>query len=138
MAKYKKTVDAIAYHIQREYKREANITNAIKELSLPTLQVPGFPKAKTGETVVNPGDIYLWQQDAATVKKQILQLKENKKHAYTLPIGQCSPDLDSKLQGSAAFMQAKADQDIVQLLLVIRGYCCRFDDHNRARGCFEY
>ena len=137
-AKYKKTVDAIAYHIQREYKREANITNAIKELSLPTLQVPGFPKAKTGETVVNPGDIYLWQQDAAMVKKQILQLKENKKRAYTLAIGQCSPDLDSKLQGSAAFMQAKADQDIVQLLLVIRRYCCRFDDHNRACGCFEY
>jgi hypothetical protein len=86
---------------------------------VPTLQVPGYPKAKAGETTVDPGDIYIWQQDVATVKKQIVQLKENKKRPYALVIGQCSPDLDSKLQGSTAFVQVKADQDVVQLLLVI-------------------
>ncbi len=43
------------------------------------------------------------------------------------------PDLDSKLQGSAVFVQAEADQDVVQLLLVvIRGYCCRFDNHQQS------
>ena len=113
-AKYKKTVDAIANYIQREYKGGANIAKAIKELSLPTLQVPGYPKAKAGETVVNIREVYIWQQDVAVVKKQIVQHEENKKHAYTLVIGQCSPDLDSKLQGSAAFMQAEADQDVEQ------------------------
>ena len=76
VAKYKKTVDSIANYIQREYKdRAANI----KELSLPSLQIPGFPKARTGETVVDPGDIYLWQQGFTAVKKQIVQLEENKK-----------------------------------------------------------
>jgi hypothetical protein len=118
-AKYKKTVDVIANHIQREYKGAANIAKAIKALSLPTLQVPGDPKAKAGETAVNPGDTYIWQQDVAAVKKQIIQLEENKKRAYALVIGQCSPDLDSKLQGSTAFVQAEVDQDVVQLLLVI-------------------
>jgi hypothetical protein len=131
-AKYKKTVDAIANHIQREYKGGVDIAKPIKVLSLPTLQVPGYPKAKAGETAVNPGDVYIWQQDVATVKNQIVQLKENKKHAYALVIGQCSPDLDSKLQGSTAFVQAEADQDIVQLLLVIQGSCCRFDDHQQS------
>ncbi len=53
------------------------------------------------------------------MKKQIVQLEENKKRAYALVIGQCSPDLNSKLQGSTAFVQAEADQDVVQLLLVI-------------------
>jgi hypothetical protein len=101
-------------------------------LSLPSLQIPGFTKARTRETVVDPGDIYLWQQDATAVKKQIVQLEENKKRAYALVIGQCSPDLDSKLQGSAAFVQAKADQDVVQLLLVIREYCCHFNDHQQS------
>jgi len=42
------------------------------------------------------------------------------------------PNLDSKLQGSDAFVQAEADQDIVQNLLVIRGYYCRFDDHQQS------
>ena len=47
-AKYKKMVDAIAIHIQREYKGGADIAKAIKALSLPTLQVPGYQTAKTG------------------------------------------------------------------------------------------
>jgi hypothetical protein len=71
------------------------------------------------------------------VKKQIVQLEENKKHTYALVIGQCSSNLDSKLQGSTAFAQAKADQDVVQLLLVIRGYCCHFDDHQQSMWAFE-
>ena len=102
-------------------------------MSLPSLQILGFPEARTGETAVSPGDIYLWQQDAAAVKKQINQLEENNKRVYPLVIGQCSPDLDSKLQGSAAFMQAEADQDGVQLLLVVKqGCCCCFDDHQQS------
>ena len=51
----------------------------------------------------------------------------------SLVIRQFSPDLYSKLQGSAVFVQAEADQDVVQLLLVvIRGYCCRFDNHQQS------
>ena len=106
-------------------------------MSLPSLQIPRFPKARTGETVVDPGDIYLWQQDATAVKKQIVQLEENKKRAYALVCGHCSPNLDSKLRGSTAFMQAKADQDVVQLLLVIQEYCCRFDDHQQSMWALE-
>jgi hypothetical protein len=29
--------------------------------STPSLQILGFPKARTGETIVDPGDICLWQ-----------------------------------------------------------------------------
>ena len=54
-----------------------------------------------------------------------------------LVIRQCPPDLDSKLQGSAAFMQAEADQDVVQLLLVIRGYRCCFDNHQQSTYALE-
>ena len=75
-AKYKKTVDVIANYIQIEYKGwGADIAKAIKELSLPTLHIPGYPKAKAGETVVDPGDMYIWQQDVSAVKKQIVQLE---------------------------------------------------------------
>ena len=133
-AKYKKMVDAIANHIQREYKGGADIAKAIKELSLPTLslRVPGYPKAKARATVVNTGDTLIWQQDIAAVKKQIVQLEDNKKCTYALVIKQCSPDLDTKLKGSTTFVQAEANQDIVQLLLVIQGYCYRFDDHQQS------
>ncbi len=59
------------------------MAKTIKALSLPTLQVPGYPKAKAGETAVDPRDIYIWQQDVATVKKQIIQLEENNKTRST-------------------------------------------------------
>ena len=71
------------------------------------------------------------------MKKQIVQLEENKKRVYALVIGQCSSNLDSKLQESAAFAQAEADQDAVQLLLVIQGYYCRFDDHQQSTWALE-
>ncbi len=57
-----------------------------------------------------PPERYIWQQDVAAVKKQIVQLEENKNRAYALVIGQCLPDLDSKLQRSAAFVQAEASR----------------------------
>jgi len=34
-------------------------------------------------------------------------------------------------------VQAKADQDVVQLLLVTQGYCCRFDDHQQSTCALE-
>ncbi len=34
-------------------------------------------------------------------------------------------------------MQAEADQDVVQLLLVIQGYCCHFDDHQQSTWALE-
>ena len=71
------------------------------------------------------------------VKKQVVQLEENKKHAYALVIGQCSPNLDSKLQESATFVHAAADQDAVKLLLVIQGYCCHFDNHQQSTWALE-
>ncbi len=102
-AKYKKMVDAIANHIQREYKGGADIAKVIKELSLPTLQVPGYLTAKARATIVDLGEIFLWQQDVAVVKKQIVQLEEDKNRVYALVIGQCRSNLNSKLQGSAVF-----------------------------------
>jgi hypothetical protein len=34
-------------------------------------------------------------------------------------------------------VQAETDQDVVQLLLVIQGYCCRFDDHQQSTYALE-
>jgi hypothetical protein len=67
--------------------------------------------------------VYIWQQDVTVTKKQILQLEKNKKRMYTLVIGQCLLDLETKLHGSTAHAKANAFQDVVQLLLIIHRYC---------------
>ncbi len=45
MAKYQKLVDAIANHIQKEYKGGPKIAKAIKEMSLPMISIPNYPAA---------------------------------------------------------------------------------------------
>ncbi len=131
-AKCKRTVDTIANHIKKEYKGRPDIAKAIRKLSLPILTIWEYPSPVPGMSNVDDGEVYLWQQDVTATKKQILQLKENKKHPYALVIGQCPPDLESKLQGSTAYAKADAKQDVVQLLLIICGYCCHFDYHQQS------
>ena len=60
-AKYQKSVNVIANHIQKEYKGGPEIAKAVKELKLPTISDPGYPPAKAGASTVDPGDV-LWQQ----------------------------------------------------------------------------
>ena len=70
-AKYKKMIDAIANYIQREYKGGADIAKAIRELSLPTLEILGYPTIKAGATADDAGEVFFWRQDVNAVKKQI-------------------------------------------------------------------
>jgi hypothetical protein len=47
------------------------------------------------------------------------------------------PKLVSKIRGSDLYTQADADQDAVQLLLIIRGYCCSFDANQQSTFALE-
>jgi hypothetical protein len=69
-AKYQKLMDAIANHIQKDYKGGPKIAKAIKQSSLPTILIPNYPIASLGGNG-DPGDVFLWQQDAQEAKKRI-------------------------------------------------------------------
>ncbi len=99
------------------------------------IDIPNY-HTKIGRTV-DPGTIYLWQEDVKEAKRKIALLKENKKRAYALIIGQCSPELVSKIQGSGLYAQADTDQDAVQLLLIIWGYCCSFNTNQQRKFALE-
>ncbi len=76
--------------------------------------------------------MFLWQQDVQKAKKRITLLVENKRHMYALVLGQCLMEFVSKIKGSDGYVQADANQDMVQLLAIIRGYCCRFNNHQQS------
>jgi hypothetical protein len=77
-AKYQKSVEAIANHVQKEYNGGPEIMKAIRELSLPTIPIPNYPTANSRGTI-NPGEIFLWQQDVQEAKVGIFLLIKNKK-----------------------------------------------------------
>ncbi len=135
-AKYQKLVDAIANHIQKDYKGGPEIAHAIRDLELPVIDVPAYPVPTAG-AALDPGAEYLWRHDITEAKKRITQLAENLKRAYALVIGQCSEDLLGKIKGSTDYPAADTDQDAVKLLLIISGYCCRFDDHQQSVVALE-
>jgi hypothetical protein len=85
VAKYQKMVEAIANHIQKDYKGGVEITKALQDLSLPVIDIPNYPTGIGG--TVDPGTIYLWQEDVKEAKRKITLLEENKKRAYALIIG---------------------------------------------------
>ncbi len=131
-AKYQKTVGAIANHIQKEYKGGPEIAKAIRDLCLPTIVIPEYPRPSLMTAVINPGEVFLWKQDITKAKTRIALLVKNKKRLYALVLGQCSPELKSKIKGTDLYVQANCNQDVVQLLLIIRGYCWRFNDNQQS------
>jgi hypothetical protein len=131
-AKYQKTVGAIANHIQKEYKGGPEIAKAIRDLCLLTITIPEYLRPSSTTASINSGEVFLWQQDVTKAKKRIVLLAKNKKSSYALILGHCSPELESKIKDADLYVQTNCNQDVVQLLLIIRGYCCRFDDNQQS------
>ena len=70
---------------------------------------------------------FAWKEDCKGMKYQKEKYKDNKSNAWTLVYGQCSPELKIKLKGKSRYDKAKAVNNVVKLLIMIRGYCCQFD-----------
>jgi hypothetical protein len=131
-AKFQKLLEGIAIHIQREYKGGPDIAKGIRDLVLPTFTPPTYPLTEDSPPAVDEGKKYMWQQQAQATEKRKNLLKGNTKRAYALVIAQSLPDLISKVETLDKYGQADANQDVVQLLRIIRGYCCRFNDHQHS------
>jgi hypothetical protein len=112
-AKYQKTVDAIANHIQKEYKGGPEIPKTIRGLSLLTNAIPQYPRPSLTTAVINPGEVFLWQQGVTEAKKRIMLLTKYKKRSYALVPSQCSSELKSKIKGPDLYVQADCNQDVV-------------------------
>ncbi len=54
----------------------------------------------------------------------------NKLNAWALIYNQCSPKLKNKLKGMSGYDKAKAGNNVIKLLTIIRRYCCQFDTLN--------
>jgi hypothetical protein len=131
-AKFQKLLEVIAIHIQREYKGGPDIAKGIRDLVLPMFTPPTHPLPEGSPPAVDEGKKYMWQQQAQATEKRKNLLEENTKRVYALVIAQSSPDLISKVKTSDKYGQANANQDVVQLLLIICRYCCRFDGRQQS------
>ena len=130
--KYERSVDAIARHVQQEYKSGADVALAMRELVAPTVTMPTYP--------ADPNDqeaIQIWKEELREKRTQSLQIEESKKRAYALVMGQCSPNLVSKIRGGSTYVNANSSQDVIELLKLIHAYCCDFGAGQQSTWALE-
>jgi hypothetical protein len=70
------------------------------------------------------------REDYKEMKQCIAKYKENKSNAWALIYDQCMVELKNRIEGTAGYDKAKNNNNVVNLLAMIHGYCCQFDTLN--------
>jgi hypothetical protein len=69
---------------------------------------------------------FAWKEDYKAMRARKDIYKDNESIGWALVYDQCMPELMNKLEGTSGYDSAKKD-DVVEFLIMIRGYCCQFD-----------
>jgi hypothetical protein len=111
---------------------------AIQQLKRPKLDYPRQPTRakhtkKDGTLDKDAFNMakFAWKEDYKGMKYQKDKYNDNKSNAWALIYNQCSPELKNKLKGTSGYDKAKAGNNVIKLLTIIRGYCCQFDTNNK-------
>ncbi len=124
VAKFVKTQKQIANFIQKKYdKGGADIARAIRDLTMPTVTMPAEPDPDTATVV----EMEIWKSQYRRADDKRANLEDNARRAYALIFDQCSPALQTKLKGQEDFNNMQGNQDVVGLMELIRGICCKYD-----------
>ncbi len=70
------------------------------------------------------------KEDYKAMRVRKDRYRDNESNAWALIYDQCSPELKIKLEGAKGYEKAKETNNIIELLKMIRNYCCQFDTLN--------
>ena len=71
----------------------------------------------------------MWKKQWEKISSHENDYLKYQKTVYPLVLGQCSPALRAQLEGTKGFEKINADQDVVELLQMIRDISCRHDQN---------
>ena len=77
-------------------------------------------------------DVFDWQEERKINSARERIYKAHESNAWALIFDQCSTGLKTQLEGAPKYAAARADDDIITLISLIQGYCCRFDQQSQA------
>lgn len=125
---FQRTLQAIETYIQTNYKDAGDVVLAIRNLvPPPTLAPPPVPVLDPNNPTQFKMDLIhynvAYKANAAT--EHIY--KSHLVNAWGLIYGQCTTALKSKLKGLTDFTTAQQTNNIIDLLKLIQGLCCKFD-----------
>ena len=125
---FRRTLQAIKTYVQTNYKDAGDVVLVIRNLAPPpTLTPPPVPVLDPANPTQMQIDLihYDVKYKANAAAERIY--KSHLVNAWGLIYGQCTTALKSKLDGMTDFTTAKQTNDIITLLTLIQGLCCKFD-----------
>ncbi len=136
-AKITKSLKNTETYIQMMYKMPDNTVKAVQKMKRPTFDPPEkLDKSKCVDRAGNyNADEYhmakfTWKEDWKLIKTREQKYKENKANAWAVVYNQCSSEMKVKLDGTSGYKQSKNKNDVIALLTMIQGYCCKFNALN--------
>jgi hypothetical protein len=136
-AKFSNSIKSIKNYIQKTYKSPNDLVKALQKLKRPTLDYPKQPKKDKhlgidGKPDEDTYDMtkFAWKEDYKAMQVRKDRYNNNESNTPALVYNQCTPELKNKLKGASGYETAKKSNNVVKLLIIIRGYCCQFDSLN--------
>ena len=118
------TKKEVAIYIGSKYDYGADISLAVEELVLPTIDVPADIASNASATVKR-----IWEKRIDAFVKRETMLEGNIKTLYSLVWGQCTESLRAKLESDKDYVSMSKARDGVMLLKSIKGIVFNFQAH---------
>ncbi|KAL7470808.1 hypothetical protein ACHAXS_011072 [Conticribra weissflogii] len=130
-ALFEESLEAVADYVEREFKYGGDASQSLREMDLAVVAEPNNPDPSWKAD--KPWEYDKWMTKYRKYADRVELLEENIKKAYALIYGsQCSPALRTRLQGTDGWKTIEHERDAIQLLLAIRGICCKVNDAAQA------
>jgi uncharacterized radical SAM superfamily protein len=110
-----KTTKEIAEYMGRTFIKSSDIRLAIKNLSLPVLNLPADPAADDNKTLNQ-----IWENEVDEYVKRKTYLENNMKTVYSIIWGQCTDVMRQKIEALDIYEMISTDADGLEVLKAIK------------------
>ena len=134
-AQFTKSLQNVDDYIQIKYNNE--VGDIVRTLMKLSVKYPTMPVGKKSidkewnEFKERPNDMEVFMEGdwkiANNLEKEFVKYQ---KTAYPLVIGQFSPALRAQLEGRKGYETVNSNQEVVEVLKLIRGLCCKHNQNN--------
>jgi len=125
--KYTETMKQIANYVGSTYKNGGDIRKVIENVEEQTIPIPSDPPE--GATVTMKA---IWQEEIKLYMKRKQQLEENKKTAFSLIEGQCTPETIAKLESLPEWEDIKNNYQLIKFLETLQAIVYKFEGQKYA------
>ncbi len=121
-----KTLEAIGRYINLKMDNSADLAPVHRDLKLPVIDEPPAPDESRNLDKDHP-DMYKWRKKFYRYLSRQEKLEDNLRSIYSLVWGQCSNEMQAKLQALDGYDNADKNCDCIWLLTQIKGVMFKFE-----------